>query len=240
MQMTLPGTTVKAVTLDADDTLWNFDEAMRAGLTQVISEIRRLAPTESDGLTVEAMIVSRDRAEADLKGSGASLIAVRREGIRRSLPGSHAGDDALVDRLLAAYVGQRDRVLTPFDDAIPALRLLKGKAVLGVVSNGNARPERHGLGGFFTFVLLSDDHGIEKPDPQVFEMAADAAGCAVSEIVHVGDNPLTDVAGANQAGALSVWLNRSGRTLAPGEPGPLREIGSLRELPRLVESMAGG
>ena len=112
-------------------------------------------------------------------------------------------------------------------------------AALRVVSNGNSRPERHGLGGFFTFVLLSDDHGIEKPDPQVFEMAADAAGCAVSEIVHVGDNPLTDVAGANQAGALSVWLNRSGRTLAPGEPGPLREIGSLRELPRLVESMAG-
>ena len=237
--MTKPdGISVKAVTLDADDTLWNFDAAMRAGLAQVLREIRRLAPTGSDGLTVEAMIAERERAEADLKGGGASLVAVRREGIRRCLPEKHRSDAALLNGLLDVYVEHRNRVLTPFDDVAPALRLLKGKAVLGIVSNGNSRPERHGLGGFFTFVLLSDDHGIEKPDPLVFEMAADAAGCAVSEIVHVGDNPLTDVAGANRAGAISIWLNRSGRKLAPGEPGPLREIGSLRELPRLVESMA--
>ena len=45
--MTLFRTTVKAVTLDADDTLWNFDEGMRAGLAQVLGEIRRLAPTGS-------------------------------------------------------------------------------------------------------------------------------------------------------------------------------------------------
>ena len=97
MEMILPRTTIKAVTLDADDTLWNFDEAMHAGLTQVLREIRRLAPTGSDGLTVEAMIAERERADVELRTAGASLLEIRREGFRRCLPDGH--DDALVDRL---------------------------------------------------------------------------------------------------------------------------------------------
>ena len=68
--MTLPRITVRAVTLDADDTLWNFDEAMRAGLTQVLREIRRLAPTGSDGLTLEAMIAKRERVDVELRPAG--------------------------------------------------------------------------------------------------------------------------------------------------------------------------
>jgi len=233
-------TAIKAVTFDADDTLWNFDAAMRAGLTNVMDEIRRLAPAWGAALTVEAMIARRDQAEADLKSSGGSLIAMRREGIRRSLPEEHATDDALVERLLGIYRGQRDRVLTPFADVMPTLRLLKGRVVLGVVSNGNSRPERHGLGGFFDFVLLSDDHGIDKPDPRVFQMAAEAAGCTVAEMAHVGDNLETDVAGANRAGAISIWLNRSGRAVMPGEPSPTCVIRSLAEVPRAIESAARG
>ena len=236
---------IKAVTFDADDTPWNFDAAMRAGLGSVLEEIRRLAPGWGRTLTVEAMIAMRDEAEVDMKSTGGSLMDMRREGIRRSLPQDRPPDDALpddalVERLLGTYVEHRDRVLAPFDDAVPALRLLRPILVLGVVSNGNSRPERHGLGGFFRFVLLSDDHGIDKPDPRVFGMAAKAAGCAVSEIAHVGDNLQTDVAGANRAGALSIWLNRSGRARTQDDPSPSRVIGSLRELPRAVDGLARG
>jgi len=231
---------IKAVTFDADDTLWNFDAAMRTGLGSVLEEIRRIAPAWGRGLTVEAMIALRDEAEVDLRSAGGSLMDARREGIRRSLPEDRSPDDALVERLLGTYVEHRDRVLAPFDDAVPALHLLKGRLVLGVVSNGNSRPERHGLGGFFRFVLLSDDHGIDKPDPRVFGMAAEAAGCAVSEIAHVGDNLHTDVAGANRAGALSIWLNRSGLARTADDPSPSRVIGSLRELPRAVDGLTRG
>ena len=228
---------IGAVTFDADDTLWNFDEAMRAGLSRALGEIRRLAPAWGRGLTVEAMIVRRNEAEADLKSSGGSLIAIRREGIRRSLPAEHASDDALVDRLLGAYFEQRDRVLAPFDDTVPVLRLLKDRTVLGVVSNGNSHPDKHGLSGYFDFVLLSDDHGIDKPDPRVFHVAAEAAGCDVSEMAHVGDALETDVEGANRAGAISIWLNRDGRARMPGDPSPSRVIGSLGELPGVIEGI---
>ena len=234
-----PPVAVKAVTFDADDTLWNFDVAMRAGLARVLEEIRQLAPTWGDALTVEAMIAERDEAAADLKSSGGSLIAIRREGIRRSLPEDRAADDALVDRLLGIYLEQRDRVLAPFDDVVPVLRQVKGKAVLGVVSNGNSHPDRHGLGEYFDFVLMADDHGIDKPDPRVFQMAAKAAGCTVAEMAHVGDSLETDVAGANRAGAISIWLNRSGRAMKPGDPKPLHVISSLLELPTNLKAPEG-
>ena len=228
---------VKVVTFDADDTLWDFDGSMRAGLARVREEIRRLAPASGRRLNIEAMIAARERADAELKPGGASLLEIRREGFRRCLPAGHSGDDALVDRLLGVYLEQRDRLQVPFDDVVPALDRLKGNLILGIISNGNSRPERHGLGGWFDFVLLSDDHGIEKPDHRVFEMAADAAGCAVRDMAHVGDNPLTDVEGANHAGAVSIWLNRTGRDAMPGEPRAARVISSLKELSGVVADL---
>jgi HAD-hyrolase-like len=47
---------------------------------------------------------------------------------------------------------------------------------------------------------------------------------------HVGDSLATDVAGAVAVGIRSVWLNRTGRQLAPSDPRPDSEITSLREL----------
>jgi len=230
---------VKTVTFDADDTLWHFDSAMRAGLARVLKEIRRIAPRSGPALTVDAMIAARDEAETDLKRSGGSLLAIRREGIRRCLPSGH-GDEMLPDRLLAMYQEERTRVMVPYDDVVPALRLLGRDRTLGVVSNGNTHPERCGLGGYFRFVLLSDEHGVEKPDPRVFEMAAEAAGCDVSEIAHVGDRLGTDVEGANRAGAVSVWLNRGEESAPMGGPVPSFTVGTLSQLQGVIDEAAGG
>ncbi|UCH57566.1 MAG: HAD-IA family hydrolase, partial [Candidatus Bathyarchaeota archaeon] len=60
------------------------------------------------------------------------------------------------------------------------------------------------------FVVLSQDHGVEKPDPRIFEIALDRAGCSSEELLHVGDSLETDIEGANRAEIRSVWLNRQG------------------------------
>ena len=60
----------------------------------------------------------------------------------------------------------------------------------------------------FSFIVFSQDHGVEKPDPRIFRIAMDQAGCTRDELLHVGDSRDTDVQGARNAGVMYVWLNR--------------------------------
>ena len=109
------------------------------------------------------------------------------------------------------YFKHRFEDIRIFDDVLPALKALRVKYRLGILSNGNSYPERCGLEGRFDFVVFSQDYGVEKPDPRLFEVAVEQAGCSGQELLHVGDSLQSDVAGANRAGVRSVWLNRDGK-----------------------------
>ena len=83
------------------------------------------------------------------------------------------------------------------------------------------------------FGVYAQDHGgLEKPDPRIFHIAVEQAGCSPEEIVHVGDSLEKDVAGARTAGLHAVWLNRNGST--SDRPADVEyEITSLAELGQL-------
>lgn len=75
---------------------------------------------------------------------------------------------------------------------------------------------------------------IGKPQPLLYEMAAERVGVTLEECLMVGDRPDTDIAGASRLGMKTV-LVRSGR-FAPGEaypeelPKPDWDLDSLTEL----------
>lgn len=113
---------------------------------------------------------------------------------------------------------------------LPALR---GRLRIGIVSNGNSFADRCGLGFPFDFEVYSERSGCAKPDPAIFRLACEAAGCRARELVHVGDSLRQDVLAAREAGCPAVWLRRG-----PGvidAPAGVPVIGSLDELPRLLE-----
>ena len=86
---------------------------------------------------------------------------------------------------------------------------LRHRYAVGLISNGNTLPERCGLDGVFQFVVFSQHRGVEKPDPRIFVIALEQAGCVAEEFLHVGDSLENDVKGATDAGIRSVWLNRN-------------------------------
>ena len=89
------------------------------------------------------------------------------------------------------------------------LKELRVKYTLGILSNGNSYPERCGLESMFQFVVFSQDYGVEKPNPKLFEIAVEKAGCSKQQLLHVGDSLRNDVMGAINAGIKCVWLNRN-------------------------------
>ncbi|HXG47960.1 MAG TPA: HAD-IA family hydrolase [Methylomirabilota bacterium] len=100
-----------------------------------------------------------------------------------------------------------------FEDVQPALAALQARGVrLGLISNWDERLRPLlrllGLDTHFEITLISCEAGCTKPAAALFQQAARAFGLPPSEVLHVGDSPDEDVAGAIRAGLPAVLLRR--------------------------------
>lgn len=116
-----------------------------------------------------------------------------------------------------------------YDDGQLVLSELKSRNLpLAVISNWDDRLhpllENLKLRPFFDSVIVSCDVGVSKPHPLIFERAVAALGAAPAEILHIGDEPKADYAGARRAGLRTLLLCRDGVRSAPGTIASLREI----------------
>ncbi len=77
------------------------------------------------------------------------------------------------------------------------------------------------------------DVGVAKPAPAIFEHAVARLDLAPHEVLHVGDDLETDVAGALRAGLAAVWINRD---TPKGGQQPVPVVRTLAELPDLLKT----
>jgi len=100
-----------------------------------------------------------------------------------------------------------------FPDVIPCLDDLAARRIpAGVLSNWDSRLhtvlDGLGLRDRFRFVLTSAEFGAEKPDAEIFREGARRLGCALDQVLHVGDLYRDDWLGATQAGLRGALLDR--------------------------------
>ncbi|HFZ8996572.1 TPA: 5-amino-6-(5-phospho-D-ribitylamino)uracil phosphatase YigB [Citrobacter freundii] len=86
------------------------------------------------------------------------------------------------------------------------MKQLAKKWPLVAITNGNAQPELCGLGDYFEFVLRAGPHGRSKPFRDMYFLAAEKLNVPIGEILHVGDDLTTDVAGAIRSGLQACWI----------------------------------
>ena len=77
---------------------------------------------------------------------------------------------------------------------------------------------------------------VAKPDPAIFHAASVGTGLPLDAFLHVGDDPLRDVAAARALGLPTVWINRDGRAWPPGVVRADIETDSLTRLVELLSS----
>jgi REG-2-like HAD superfamily hydrolase len=122
-----------------------------------------------------------------------------------------------------------------FDDVRPALDELAGRGMtLGLVSNFEPWLDEvlalQGIADRFAAVAISGTLGVAKPDPRIFKAALDEAGADPAATVHVGDQPVNDVAGALAAGITPVLIDRFGRHPDAGGAHRVEDLVGLLEL----------
>jgi putative hydrolase of the HAD superfamily len=99
------------------------------------------------------------------------------------------------------------------EGALEVLNYLKQQYVLHLITNGfkevqHIKLDTCGLTSFFDQVIISEDHGFNKPDIKIFELAEKLAKVDKSECVMIGDNYEADIAGALNAGWKAIHLSR--------------------------------
>jgi len=123
---------------------------------------------------------------------------------------------------------------TAYPDAAPALDALAGAGLrLAVVSNWDVSLaqvlDRLRLGERFECVTHSAELGVGKPDPRIFRLALARLELGPEQVVHVGDDPINDIAGATSAGVPALLLGRA-------SGGDLRTLAELPELLGVCET----
>ncbi|MGF1430916.1 HAD family hydrolase [Kitasatospora sp. LaBMicrA B282] len=226
--------------LDLDNTLLPRDAAFRAWAAELVAE-HGLPPAELDWLCVmdgggyvpRETVLSAARRRYGLHQSLEALLTHYRRGIN-----SHIGCPASHGRALQAARA--------------------AGWTLAIVSNGGTGPQlekirRTGLGHLVDAWVVSEEAGCAKPDPLIFDIAAQRCGLNprsdwAAEAWMIGDHGPADIAGAHLAGIRSVWLEH-GRpwpesayrpTLrAPGLPEAIALVLADAELTGLAEQTAG-
>ncbi|MFJ1704137.1 HAD family hydrolase [Kitasatospora sp. NPDC088346] len=221
-----PGTPVAAISFDGDDTLWDFDSGFDAAVehsARLLSEA--LGPP---AVTVRWLHEVRDEVALGLPGAGPGVVrrAAFAESVRRR--GGAPGLAAEVHRAFTAVRAERTEL---YPETLDVLRELSARVPLALTSNGNTELGWLGLEHLFTVVTRAAECGIHKPDPGIYRLTAERLGVPPERVLHVGDHPVEDLAGARAAGLPALLLDRTGRT-----PGALT---SLRGLAGLLDGRHG-
>jgi 2-haloacid dehalogenase len=130
----------------------------------------------------------------------------------------------------------------PFPDTIDALRHLKTRFQLAIVSNIDddlfAHSARH-LEVPFDLVVTAEQVQSYKPSHNNFLRAIERIGVPRDEILHVAQSLYHDIKPANELGLANVWINRRGDkhgfgATQPAEATPSLEVPDLATLAALA------
>lgn len=199
---------VRAITLDLDDTVWPF-APIGVRIERVLDDwMRAHSPATAEMFPVMAMRALRERVAGEYPALAHDMSALRRLTLEAALRES-GGDVALAGAAYEAFFAERNRVEC-YPDAIGALERISARLPVAALSNGNADLARIGLDHLFSAQLSACSFGRAKPDPAIFLAACAQLGAPPGEVLHVGDHPEADVAGAARAGLRSCWINRAG------------------------------
>jgi putative hydrolase of the HAD superfamily len=217
-----------AVFLDVDETLLWVD-------MNVEGYVEDLAPyAENGSLTVEEArgpvwesFRKHINENIDYQ-TEEELAEFRRENARETARA--LGIDAPTEVLTEVW--ERRVLFNPYPESEEVMEELNGMGLsLYVVSNWDAELESvlGSLGWlqYFSGVVASAVVGSEKPEKCIFEEALRTAGAPRDRVVHVGNDPISDVRGAASCGIEAVLVDRKGGLEAPEAVATLPDLCGL-------------
>lgn len=226
-----------AILFDLDNTLYDQHRARKEGLRR-LKEVYDIFSNVKNEELIYAFHEAEKRALDDYR-DGESISEVRLKRAASFLTELEI-DPSYSEKVNEKFLELYPSVSAPVDGCKKLLRSLNKNYDLGVISNGtkevqNRKLKAIGLDGFFDCTVFSEEIGIRKPDPRIFNLALDEVDEEPEKCLFIGDSFGPDVVGASKAGLYSCWFNPDGKEIPEGEHQPDKEIRNLEELKELLE-----
>ncbi len=224
------------VLFDLDGTLFDYHAAEGAAVAATLRD----AGLEPDEEVVASYRRINTRHWQALERGETTAARLRSERWIETLA-EHGVDGVDIAALSERYLGHLAAGGQLLDGAIEVVDAVAARYPIAYITNGLAdvqrpRLEASPIARHAEVTIISDEVGVAKPHPAIFEAALRGLGDPPRDrVVMVGDNLVADIGGAASLGLQTVWLaDPSAPAPAADDPQPTHRIADIRELPALL------
>jgi putative hydrolase of the HAD superfamily len=239
---------VKVVSFDLDNTLWDNDVVIARAEREHYRWLQDNVPAFGEVFSADELIRLRVELVSERPELEARISELRKTALERALRQvvhRESEVETLKEEAFSHFLSLRNQV-SLFPGALPLLSTLQQDYQLAALTNGNSDIQVIGIDRFFDFSTSAEVIGTKKPGREMFDEMMNHFGVAPESIVHIGDHPIDDIAGAAAVGLKTVWFNPAGApwSEARGEAVesaphiiPDAEVACLTEIPALIKAM---
>ena len=226
---------IKVISFDLDDTLWPCSPTIINAERQLHRWLSQNVPVIAERYDLYQL---RDKRRDFLKAHpelAHDMSALRIRSLEQLASEFELSDDWIQPAFDVFYEARQQ--VTLYDDVKPVLDLLDQQYTMVSLTNGNANPVMTGIAHWFDFSLNAAGVGKLKSEPDIYRQVHERAGIRPEQMVHIGDDPVNDIAGARSAGSPAIWMNRENRAWQQEDFRPDAEIKTLHDLPGLLKQL---
>ncbi len=225
---------IKAISFDLDDTLWECDPAIQRAEESLLEFLAERCELIRSRYTLESYTrikLAFMRSNRHLSGD---VTRMRLAMLRHMLQDCDTHKD-MAEEAFDHFYHVRSEV-DLYEDSLPALEYLSQRYSLAALTNGNANLQQIGIADYFSQVHYATLECPGKPEAHMFHVTCKAFMIKTDELLHIGDNPETDIEGARRAGVQTVWINRAGMLWPGNLPRADYEVRDLNEFLQLIQA----
>lgn len=223
---------IRLVTFDLDDTFWDCLPAINRAESALLEWHKTHTPRITEVHDESSLLAYRNKIRQRFPELAGCVTASRLAGLR-SLLSEFGYPESMAEIGFDIFYKVRSQV-NLYPGVFELLNDLGKRYKLAAITNGNADLEQIGIARFFDRILSADLHFEAKPSPHMFHDCLKHFGLDGHQVLHVGDNPVTDVLGGLNAGLQTLWFNQNQIDWPEAPPGAHFEVKSVSEIHTLL------
>ncbi len=227
----------KHIFFDLDRTLWDFDAAAEVAFERIYEQYNLNSlgiPSAHEFHEVYHPL--NERLWELYREDKITKADLNRTRFLKPLEHYGIHDVKLADHLSEDYVYWSPRIVRLVPGTMELLEYLKPKYHLHLITNGfeevqDTKLTLSGMKPYFETLTVSEEVGVKKPNPEIFQYALNKAHATAEESLMIGDEMAVDIDGARAAGIDTVLFNPKGEKI---EGERTFEVKDLREIKQIL------
>lgn len=201
---------VTDIFFDLDHTLWDFERNSALAFEDIFKN-QKLGLNVNDFLKVYKPI--NFKYWELYRNNSVTKEALRFGRLKESFDAlEFEACDATINLIADDYIEYLPKNNHLLEGSLELLDRLHDKYQLHIITNGfeevqHKKMSNSGILKYFRTITTSEEAGVKKPHPEIFEMALNKSGANPKNSVMIGDNLEADIVGASQFGLHVIYLN---------------------------------